>query len=58
MIDTGIFDAVPPEVRDQMKSQFMSIIPLSRIGQAREVATTVLFLAFADSSFITASSCS
>jgi len=26
---------------------------MSRIGQAREVATTVLFLAFADSSLIT-----
>jgi NAD(P)-dependent dehydrogenase (short-subunit alcohol dehydrogenase family) len=51
-IDTGAFDAVPPEIRQQMKSQFVSIIPMGRIGQPIEIATTALFLACSDSSFI------
>jgi len=52
-IDTGAFDAVPPEIREQMKAQFVSIIPMGRIGQSIEIASTALFLASEDSSFIT-----
>jgi NAD(P)-dependent dehydrogenase (short-subunit alcohol dehydrogenase family) len=48
-IDTGIFDGVPNEVKDQ----FVSLIPMGRIGQPREIATAALFLASDDSSFIT-----
>ena len=48
-IDTGIFVGVPNEVKDQ----FVSLIPMGRIGQPREIATAALFLASDDSSFIT-----
>jgi NAD(P)-dependent dehydrogenase (short-subunit alcohol dehydrogenase family) len=48
-IDTAIFVGVPPEA----KNQFISMIPLGRLGEPREIATTALFLASTDSSFIT-----
>ena len=48
-IDTGIFVGVPKEVKDQ----FVSLIPMGRIGQPEEIASTALFLASGDSSFIT-----
>jgi NAD(P)-dependent dehydrogenase (short-subunit alcohol dehydrogenase family) len=48
-IDTGVFVGVPQEVKDQ----FISLIPMGRIGAPREIATAALFLASDDSSFIT-----
>ncbi len=48
-IDTGAFVGVPKEVKDQ----FISLIPMGRIGEPHEIATTALFLASDDSSFIT-----
>ena len=48
-IDTGIFVGVPKEVKDQ----FISLIPMGRIGEPREIATVALFLASDDSSFVT-----
>lgn len=48
-IDTDIFVGVPREVKDQ----FVSLIPMGRIGQPREIATAALFLASDDSSFVT-----
>jgi NAD(P)-dependent dehydrogenase (short-subunit alcohol dehydrogenase family) len=48
-IDTGIFVGVPKEVKDQ----FISLIPMGRIGEPREIATAALFLASDDSSFVT-----
>jgi NAD(P)-dependent dehydrogenase (short-subunit alcohol dehydrogenase family) len=48
-IDTGVFVGVPKEVKDQ----FISLIPMGRIGEPREIATAALFLASDDSSFIT-----
>jgi len=48
-IDTGIFVGVPAEV----KEQFVSLIPMGRIGQPHEIATAALFLASDDSSFVT-----
>jgi NAD(P)-dependent dehydrogenase (short-subunit alcohol dehydrogenase family) len=48
-IDTGVFVGVPKEVKDQ----FVSLIPMGRIGQPQEVARAALFLASDDSSFIT-----
>ena len=48
-IDTGIFIGVPKEVKDQ----FVSMIPMGRIGQPDEIATAALFLASDDSSFVT-----
>ena len=46
-IDTGIFVGVPKEVKDQ----FVSLIPMGRIGEPREIATAALFLASDDSSY-------
>jgi NAD(P)-dependent dehydrogenase (short-subunit alcohol dehydrogenase family) len=40
-IDTGVFVGVPKEVKDQ----FVSLIPLGRIGEPDEIATAALFLA-------------
>ena len=48
-IDTGIFVGVPKEIEDQ----FVSLIPMARIGRPHEVATAALFLASDDSSFVT-----
>jgi len=48
-IDTGIFVGVPKEIKDQ----FVSLIPMSRIGEPHEIATAALFLASDDSSFVT-----
>jgi len=47
--DIGVFVGVPKEV----KGQFVSLIPMGRISQPREVARAALFLASDDSSFIT-----
>ena len=48
-IDTGAFVGVPKEVKDQ----FISLIPMGRIGESHEIATAALFLASDDSSFVT-----
>jgi NAD(P)-dependent dehydrogenase (short-subunit alcohol dehydrogenase family) len=48
-IDTGVFVGVPKEVKDW----FVSLIPMGRIGEPEEIATTALFLASSDSSFVT-----
>jgi NAD(P)-dependent dehydrogenase (short-subunit alcohol dehydrogenase family) len=48
-IDTGAFVGVPKEVKDQ----FISLIPMGRIGESEEIATAALFLASNDSSFVT-----
>jgi NAD(P)-dependent dehydrogenase (short-subunit alcohol dehydrogenase family) len=48
-IDTGAFVGVA----DEVKQQFVSLIPMGRIGQPREIATAALFLASDDSSFVT-----
>jgi NAD(P)-dependent dehydrogenase (short-subunit alcohol dehydrogenase family) len=48
-IDTAVFVGVPKEVKDQ----FVSLIPMGRIGQSDEIAKAALFLASEESSFIT-----
>ncbi len=48
-IDTGAFVGVA----DEVKQQFVSLIPMGRIGEPREIATVALFLASGDSSFVT-----
>jgi len=48
-IDTATFDGVPQEVRDVLTKQ----IPMGRFGTSEEIAGPALFLASADSSFIT-----
>src|ERR1700739_309973 len=48
-IETGVFAGVPQE----MKNAFVSLVPMGRIGQPDEIASAALFLASADSSFIT-----
>jgi NAD(P)-dependent dehydrogenase (short-subunit alcohol dehydrogenase family) len=48
-IDTGLFVGVPQAVRDQ----FVALIPMGRIGEPDEIAAAALFLASADSSFVT-----
>ena len=54
-IDTPIYGKhnVPQENIDQMASNFPSMVSLGRFGNADEVATTALFLASSDSSYIT-----
>ena len=48
-IDTAVFVGVPKEIKDQ----FVSVIPMGRIGQSEEIAKAALFLASNDSSFVT-----
>ena len=54
-IDTPIYGKhnVPQENIDQMAANFPSMISLGRFGNSEEIATTALFLASSDSSFIT-----
>ncbi len=54
-IDTPIYGKhnVPQENIDAMASNFPSLVSLGRFGNADEVATTALFLASSDSSYIT-----
>ncbi|MDC6366176.1 MULTISPECIES: SDR family NAD(P)-dependent oxidoreductase [Flavobacteriaceae] len=54
-IDTPIYGKhnVPQENVDQMASGFPSMVSLGRFGKAEEIATTAVFLASADSSYIT-----
>ena len=47
-IETGVFDHIPKETRNHL----VSMIPMGRIGQPEDIATTALFLASDDSSFI------
>jgi NAD(P)-dependent dehydrogenase (short-subunit alcohol dehydrogenase family) len=49
-IDTSVFAG-----REDMKAFMASHIPMGRIGRPKEIATTALFLASSDSSFITGS---
>lgn len=48
-IETAMTDELPPENRDAM----MKMIPLARLGQPRDVANTVLFLASDEAAYIT-----
>ncbi len=53
-IETPVFErmGMPDEIVDQAKSQFADMIPIKRIGQAREMGRVAVFLASDDSSFI------
>jgi NAD(P)-dependent dehydrogenase (short-subunit alcohol dehydrogenase family) len=53
-IDTPILDTVMPtkEQSDEFKAGVTAAVPLGRMGRAEEIATTALFLATDDSSFI------
>lgn len=48
-IDTATFDGVPQETRDI----FIEKIPMGRFGTSEEIASTALFLASSDSTYIT-----
>jgi NAD(P)-dependent dehydrogenase (short-subunit alcohol dehydrogenase family) len=48
-IDTATFDGVPQEVKDALTKN----IPMGRFGTSEEIAASVLFLASADSTYIT-----
>ena len=54
-IDTPIYGKhnVPQENIDAMASSFPSLVSLGRFGNSEEIATTALFLASSDSSYIT-----
>lgn len=48
-IDTAVFEAAPQELR----ATLTGMVPLGRFGESHEIATTALFLASSDSSFVT-----
>ena len=48
-IDTAAMEGVP----EDMKKQFIDLVPLGRIGKSEEIATVALFLASSDSSYVT-----
>ena len=54
-IDTSIYGKhnVPQENIDQMAANFPAMISLGRFGNSEEIASTALFLASSESSYIT-----
>lgn len=55
VISPGPIDTAALAGREEMKQHMATLIPMGRVGQSEEIATTALFLASADSSFITGS---
>ena len=55
VLSPGPIDTAVMAGREEMKQHMASQVPLGRIGKSEEIATTALFLASADSSFITGS---
>jgi NAD(P)-dependent dehydrogenase (short-subunit alcohol dehydrogenase family) len=53
-IDTPIFEQQAPtkEGADQVRAQFAAAVPFGRLGRPEEIASTALFLASDDASFI------
>jgi NAD(P)-dependent dehydrogenase (short-subunit alcohol dehydrogenase family) len=53
-IDTPIFDqqASTKQGADQARSQFAAAVPFGRLGRPEEIASTALFLASDEASFI------
>src|SRR5437867_4321121 len=53
-IDTPIFDQQAPtkEGADQARAQFAAAVPFGRLGRPEEIASTALFLASDEASFI------
>ncbi|MGB5822012.1 MAG: SDR family oxidoreductase [Saonia sp.] len=54
-IGTNFFNeaGVPEEQQQTMAGQILSQVPMNRFGEAKEIASTVLFLASTEASFIT-----
>jgi len=48
-IDTDMFAAVP----DEIKEEYIKMIPMQRLGTPEELAAAIAFLCSDDSSFIT-----
>src|SRR5437899_12779929 len=59
-IDTPIFDQQAPtkEGADQARAQFAAAVPFGRLGRPEEIASTALFLASDEASFIAAATLS
>jgi NAD(P)-dependent dehydrogenase (short-subunit alcohol dehydrogenase family) len=55
VISPGPIETGALKGREEVAKQMASLVPMGRIGQPGEIATTALFLASADSSFITGS---
>jgi len=53
VLSPGPIDTAVMVGREEMKQHMASMVPLGRVGQPEEIASTALFLASADSSFIT-----
>lgn len=54
-VHTEMLDAVPPEV---IANSILPLIPVGRLGDPRDVARAVVFLAADEASFITGSTLS
>lgn len=47
--DTGLIHDVPPEIQEQIKAQ----IPMKRFGEAKEIASTIMYLLHQDAGYTT-----